>query len=175
MDGAVSLCAALAAAEHGDARRALDLLRVSGEIAEREESQKIMENHVHQAEKSIERDRITEALKNLPPHSKTVLYSVYSLNKANIHSVATGDIYEVYCDISVELGLSPLTQRRLSGLINELDAIGLLNSRIVSMGRYGRTKKIRLGIGRSLLREAFSSDCRFQNIQHYVPKLAHPK
>ena len=98
-----------------------------------------------------------------------------SLNKANIHSVATGDIYEVYCDISVELGLSPLTQRRLSGLINELDAIGLLNSRIVSMGRYGRTKKIRLGIGRSLLREAFSSDCRFQNIQHYVPKLARPK
>ena len=33
--GVISLCAALAAREHGDARRALDLLRVAGEIAER--------------------------------------------------------------------------------------------------------------------------------------------
>ena len=32
----INLCAALAASEHGDARRAIDLLRVAGEVAERE-------------------------------------------------------------------------------------------------------------------------------------------
>ena len=170
LDGAVSLCAALAAAEHGDARRALDLLRVSGEIAEREGSPTIMDDHVRRAEKSIERDRTTEALKNLPPHSKMVLYSVYSLNKAGVHSVATGDTYEVYSEICGELGLSPLTQRRVSGLINELDVLGLLNSRVVSMGRYGRTKKTRLGVARSLIRGAIASDDRLQNLMNYVPK-----
>jgi cell division control protein 6 len=36
-NGTLSLCAALAAAEHGDARRALDLLRVAGELAEKGE------------------------------------------------------------------------------------------------------------------------------------------
>ena len=34
----IPLCSAFAAQEHGDARRALDLLRISGELAERERS-----------------------------------------------------------------------------------------------------------------------------------------
>ena len=34
-EGVIPLCSALAAQEHGDARRALDLLRISGELADR--------------------------------------------------------------------------------------------------------------------------------------------
>lgn len=45
----ISLCAAYAAQEHGDARRALDLLRASGELAERAKSPKVQEIHVKQA------------------------------------------------------------------------------------------------------------------------------
>ena len=37
----VPLCSALAAQEHGDARRALDLLRMSAELAERSKSLRI--------------------------------------------------------------------------------------------------------------------------------------
>jgi len=40
----ITKCAAFAAREHGDARRALDLLRVSGELAERENSPKVKLN-----------------------------------------------------------------------------------------------------------------------------------
>ena len=170
LDGAVSLCAALAAAEHGDARRALDLLRVVGELAEREGSSVITDAHIRLAEKRVERDRIVEALKNLTPHSKLVLCSVYLLGKADVSRAITGDIYEVYCELCSESGFASLTQRRVSGLINELDVIGLLNSRVVSMGRYGRTKKIRLGIARSLIREVFSSDDRLRRLIDYAPK-----
>ena len=169
-NGAVSLCAALAAAEHGDARRALDLLRVAGELAEREGSRGILEDHIRRAEKRIEHDRMAEALRDLPPHSKVVLCSVYLLGKSNISSAITGDIYEIYCELCRELGLAPLTQRRVSGLINELDVIGALNSRVVSMGRYGRTKKIRLGIARSIIREVFTSDDRLGRLINYAPK-----
>jgi cell division control protein 6 len=35
-EGVIEKCAAYAAREHGDARRALELLRVAGELAERE-------------------------------------------------------------------------------------------------------------------------------------------
>ncbi len=42
-DGVIKLCAGLAAKEHGDARRALQLLRKAGEIAERNQTKKIME------------------------------------------------------------------------------------------------------------------------------------
>jgi cell division control protein 6 len=53
-----------------------------------------------------------------------------------------------------------LTQRRLGTLVNELDVMGLLNAKVVSMGRYGRTKKIRLEISRTLIKSVFGSDDR---------------
>jgi len=174
-EGAVSLCAALAAAEHGDARRALDLLRVAGELAERKGSSQVLEEHVRCAEKRIEHDRVAEAVRNLPLHSKLVLCSVYLLTKTSLGRLITGDIYEVYCELCGESGLSPLTQRRVSGLISELDTIGLLNSRVVSMGRYGRTKKIRLGIPRSVIREVLSEDERLGClVNHALRHLAKP-
>ena len=169
-EGAVNLCAALAAAEHGDARRALDMLRVAGELAEREAAVEITEEHIRSAEKRIEHDRIIDAMKNLTPHSKLVLVSVYLLNKENISSAITGDIYEIYQELCELTTYTALTQRRVSGLISELDIIGLLNSRIVSMGRYGRTKKIKLNVSRALISKVFSEDEPFRCLIDYSPK-----
>ena len=169
--GAIELCAALAASEHGDARRALDLLRVAGELAEREKATKVDENHIRQAEKRIEHDRMNEALKNLPFHSKLVLCSVYVLGKCQAHQTSvTGNIYEVYSELCGQAGVAPLTQRRVSGLINELDAIGLLNAQVVNMGRYGRTKKIRLGITPGAFRVTFADDDRLRQLMNHSPK-----
>lgn len=169
-DGALSLCSALAAAEHGDARRALDLLRVAGEVAERRDASVVVEEHVREAEKHIEHNRVVEALKNLTLHSKLVILSVFHLGRANVHRAITGEIYEVYNELCGELGVTPLTQRRVSTLVNELDAIGLLNAQVVSMGRYGRTKKIRLEVTRTLIREVFTNDNRLGRLVKYVPK-----
>jgi len=166
-DAALGLCAALAAAEHGDARRALDLLRVAGEVAERKGLTLVSEEHVREAEKHIEHDRVVEALSNLPLHSKLVTLSVYHLGKRDARGAITGEISEVYDELSGELGVAPLTQRRLSTLISELDAMGLLNARVVSMGRYGRTKKIRLEIARSLIRTVFAEDSRLGRLVDY--------
>ncbi len=168
-DSAVALCSALAAAEHGDARRALDLLRVAGELSERQGVDSVTEKHVREAEKRVEHDRIVEVLENLPVHSKLVLCSVYLLGKTKMTYTITGDIYEIYSELCDQYGLSPLTQRRVSGLISELDMIGLLNARVVSMGRHGRTKKIRLGIGRTLVRNVFTNNERFNDLLSYVP------
>lgn len=170
LDGAISFCAALAAAEHGDARRALDLLRVAGEIAEREGAEAVADDHVRRAEKRIEHDRVMETVRNLPSHSKLVLCSVYLLSKAKVNFAITGDIYEIYCELCGESGLAPLTQRRVSSLVNELDVLGLLNARVASMGRYGRTKKIRLGVARSLISEPFATDDRLRHLISYAPK-----
>lgn len=169
-DAALGLCAALAAAEHGDARRALDLLRVAGEVAERKGAAVVTEDDVREAEKHIEHNRILEALNNLTLHSKLVTLSIYHLDKTTAHGAITGEIYEVYDELSGELGVTPLTQRRLSTLINELDAMGLLNAKVVSMGRYGRTKKIRLELARSLIRDVFAGDTRLGRLVDYEPR-----
>jgi cell division control protein 6 len=167
-EAALSICSALAAAEHGDARRALDLLRVAGEVAERQGAPIITEEHVREAEKHIEHNRVVDALQNLTLHSKLVLLSVYRLNKS---SATTGEIYDVYTELCGELGAGLLTQRRLGTLVNELDAMGLLNAKVVSMGRYGRTKKIRLEISRTLLKDVFGNDARLGRMITYDPKL----
>ena len=169
-EAALSICSALAAAEHGDARRALDLLRVAGEVAERQGSTTVSEEHVREAEKHIEFNKVVEALKNSTLHSKLVLLSVYHLGKASCSSATTGEIYDVYNELCGELGINLLTQRRLGTLINELDSLGLLNSKVVSMGRYGRTKKIRLEISRTLIQEVFGTDQRLGRMISFEPK-----
>lgn len=169
-DAAVGLCAALAAAEHGDARRALDLLRVAGEVAERNGATVIVEDHVREAEKHIEHNRVVEALQNLTLHSKLVVLSIYHLNRVSSRGAITGEISEVYNELSAELGVTPLTQRRLCTLVNELDSMGLVNAKVISMGRYGRTKKIRLEIGRAIIRDVFAGDNRLDRLVDYDPK-----
>jgi cell division control protein 6 len=171
-ESALSICAALAAAEHGDARRALDLLRVAGEVAERQGAKIVTEEHVRQAEKHIEHNRVIEALKNLTLHSKLVLLSVYHLNKS---SATTGEIYDIYNELCGEIGAGLLTQRRLGTLVNELDSMGLVNAKVVSMGRYGRTKKIRLEISRSIIRDVFNDDNRFDRLISYSPHASHKR
>lgn len=169
-EGALNLCSALAAAEHGDARRALDLLRVAGEVAERKGAGMVTEEHVREAEKLIEHNRVIEALANLTLHSKLVMLSVFHIVRINGYKAITGEIYDVYSELCAELGISPLTQRRVSMLVNELDALGLLNAQVISMGRYGRTKKIRLEVTRALIKAAFSSDNRLGRLIDYEPR-----
>jgi cell division control protein 6 len=148
----------------------LDLLRVAGEVAERQGAKVITEEHVRQAEKHIEHNRVVDALKNLTLHSKLVLLSVYHINKP---SSTTGEIYDVYNELCGEIGSGLLTQRRLGTLINELDSMGLVNARVVSMGRYGRTKKIRLEISRNLIKDVFADDNRFSRLIDYSKQAAH--
>jgi len=156
-EAVINLCAALSAQEHGDARRALDLLRVAGEIAEREGATRVSEEHVRMAVRQIEHDRTVVAIRSLPLHAKLILLAVYELTKRSSAAI-TGEIYEAYRALCSKMGLSPLTQRRVGSIISELDLLGLLNAQLVNMGRYGRTKKIRLAIPRSLLKEVLAEE-----------------
>jgi len=164
------LCAALAAGEHGDARRALDLLRVAGELAERAGVSTVTEEHVRLAQQKIEEDRVSEVLRSLPVHSKLLVTAVHSLSIKLSDGAVTGDIFEVYNELCSEAGIEPLTQRRVSTLVSELDVLGILNARVVSFGRYGRTKRIRLAASRKAIIEVFSEDNLVGRLLRYVPK-----
>ncbi|MCD6488658.1 MAG: orc1/cdc6 family replication initiation protein [Desulfurococcales archaeon] len=140
----IRYCAALAAREHGDARRALDLLRVAGEIAEREMAEKVTVKHVKKAAMEIEYGRIQQVVSTLPLHAKLVLKAIIVLVRKHGHAT-TGETYNYYREFARSIGLEPLTQRRVSELINELDMLGLVNAVVVNRGRYGKTKMIRVG------------------------------
>jgi cell division control protein 6 len=154
-DGVISKCSALAAQEHGDARRALDLLRVAGELSERSEAETIEKEHVDRAQSKIERDRVVETVRSQPKHSKLVLYTILEMTEDE-DEIATGDVYSEYKELCEELEISELTQRRVSGLISELDMLGVINAKVISKGRYGRTRQISVDLSdniRAKLRE----------------------
>lgn len=139
-------CSALAAQEHGDARRALDLLRVAGEIAERRGDNNIVEKHVDLALDKIDYDRVIESVKSLPKQTKVVLWSIINLIEKGEDDIQTGDVFAVYEEKCKDCRLHPLTQRRISDLLSELDMMGIINAKIISLGRYGRTRQIKLDL-----------------------------
>ncbi len=156
-EGVISLCASIAAKEHGDARRALDLLRVSGELAEREGASKVVRDHVLRARMEIERDRVAEVIKTLPLHGKLVLLSL-AINPGG----TTGEVYNIYRDICKSLAVEPVTQRRVSDIISELDMLGIINTRIVNRGRYGKTRVINLNTDSETLIKVLSEERKIE-------------
>jgi cell division control protein 6 len=154
---AINMCAAMAGSEHGDARRAIDLLRIAGEVAEREGLGEIDESCIRKASDKMEHDRVDEAIRSLPVQNKAILLAVSLFNGGT----NTGELYVAYSNLCKKIGIETLTQRRLSGILGDLDLLGLVEASVVSKGRRGRTKKIQLLIGKDRLEKTFSEDTTF--------------
>jgi cell division control protein 6 len=159
-DGVIPLCAALAAQEHGDARRALDLLRISGELAERESADEVGERHVKMAQAKIETDSMIECISTLPTQSKVVLYSMILLEQLGQMIFTSGEVCRVYQEVATALDLDVLTNRRITDLISELNMLGVINTRVVSRGRYGRTKEMWFDANSGKIQEVITKDPR---------------
>lgn len=163
-EAALNLAAALAAAEHGDARRAVDLVRVAGEIAERKNLNVVNEEQVREALLKIDQDRLVDALRSLPLHSKLVVLSVAGLK----NNVSTGAVYYNYMQLCKKLGVPELTTRRVSGLLNELSMLGIVSAETISLGREGRSKRPKLLIPLTTVKAVFSNDPILFDLVKYV-------
>ena len=153
-EGVIAKCAAYAAREHGDARRALDLLRVAGEIAERSSNPRIEIKHIDEANDKVERDKILDIVEKATRQFQLVLYAIISLSNNNNEGIFTGDVYNFYSEVCKKVNFEILTQRRVGDIIAEFDMLGLINARVISKGRQGRTREIRLDIPDNVLKKS---------------------
>jgi len=161
-------CAGYSAREHGDARRALELLRFAGELAEREGCEKVMPEHIDNADKKTEKNRIIDIIKSQPKQFQLVNYAIIKTSMKEKHNLVTqkktlfieptttGEVYDYYNRIAKDIRAPTLTLRRVSDIIIELDVLGLINFKIVSKGRYGRTRFISIGLPKSLYGEVLA-------------------
>jgi archaeal cell division control protein 6 len=154
---AINLCAAMAGSEHGDARRAIDLLRIAGEVAEREGFEEIDDSCIRRASDKMETDRVDEAIRSLPVQNKAILFAVSRFNGGT----NTGELYLAYSNLCKRMSIETLTQRRMSGILGDLDLLGLVEASVVSKGRRGRTKKVQLLIGKETLEKTLAEDPAF--------------
>ncbi len=163
-DGVIAKCAAYAAREHGDARRALDLLRVAGELAERDNSERILLKHIDEANSKIEKDKILDVITSEPKQFQYVLHSIISLSEQrakessrrgkSAEPLFTGDIYNYYQGVCSKNRSEVLTQRRVSDIIQEFDMLGIINVRVISKGRGGRMREIKLAVTNDIIEKA---------------------
>lgn len=157
-DGVIPLCAAIAAKQNGDCRLALDLLLKAAEIAERDVKSKVTEDDVRRAQREIEKNLAVDVIRSMPLHVKLVLLAVFLMERERFRNITTGELYNKYKELALKLRIDPVTQRRVSEIINELDMLGLVNAQVVSMGRYGRTKRIKLSVSDRCVMEGLYED-----------------
>ena len=156
---ALNLCAALAGGEHGDARRAIDLIRVAGEIAERQQSEKVTKEHVREASQKIEENKEETSLKSYPLHEKLVILAIMKAG-----GPSTGEIYATYKALCKVVGRDELTQRRITQMLSEIELSGIINGRLIHQGIHGRTKKYKLTISPEMIKKTFKDDLTLQDI-----------
>ena len=158
-DPALNLCAALAGGEHGDARRAIDLIRVAGELAEQQQSEQVTAEHVRAASQKIEENKEEASIKSYPLHEKILLVAIMRANGSS-----TGEIYTSYRNLCKIIGKDKLTQRRITQMLSQIELSGIITGRLVHQGIHGRTKKYKLTIPSEMIKKSFKDDLSLQDI-----------
>jgi len=158
-ESALNLCAALAGGEHGDARRAIDLLRVAGEIAERKQSDKVTTKNVEEARQKIEENKEETSLEAFPLHEKLIILAIMKANGSS-----TGEIYSSYKNLCKAVGRDELTNRRVTQMLSEIELSGIITGRLVHQGIHGRTKKYKLEISSEMVKKAFKNELTLKDI-----------
>lgn len=157
-ESALNLCAAMAGREHGDARRAIDLIRVAGEVAERDQAEKVTQEHIREAYQKIEEDKEVTAIKSYPLHEKLVIIAVMQSNGST-----TGGIYSAYKALCRRIGQKELTQRRITQMLSEVEMSGIISGRLVHQGIHGNTKKFKLTISPNTVRDTLKGDAALED------------
>lgn len=158
-ESALNLCAALAGSEHGDARRAIDLIRVAGEIAERRQSGHVTADNVREASQKIEENKEEASLKSYPLHEKLLILAIIKANGSS-----TGEIYVSYKNLCKVVGRDNLTQRRITQMLSEIELSGIISGRLIHQGIHGRTKKYKITVSSEMVKKAFQDDLTLHDI-----------
>ena len=124
-----------------------------------------MLKHIDEANSKIERDKILDVVKSEPKQFQLVLYSIIKLsekrknpqttlgknNREKNNSLFTGDVYNYYEELCRKYKMEVLTQRRVSDIIQEFDMLGIINVRVISKGRGGRMREIKIAISNNII------------------------
>ncbi len=171
----IPLCAAFAtqSAENGDARKALQLLRKAGEIAERTQNIKVTKKHLDDALKELDRDHKEDYILGLPFQTQLVLTAIYLLAKFSPDcAIISGSVYDVYTEITNRIpGIKQLGERMIANHISNLASAGIVRQQIKSAGFYGRTKLIELDVTVPFLERILLKVDKLQLLLNHKPLL----
>jgi cell division control protein 6 len=144
--GVIEKIAAMASRDHGDARQAVGLLAKSAYLAEKAGTSIGLEL-VDEAATELDRDRYLALIRSAPSQLRAAMAAVIAAtHTAKGAPVGTGDALDAYRVFCEGVSLRPHSGRAFADLLAELDMYSLVRTRVLSRGRYGRTREITLDL-----------------------------
>ncbi|MXV61775.1 AAA family ATPase [Natronorubrum sp. JWXQ-INN-674] len=161
----IPLSAAFAAQEHGDARKAINILRHAGEVAYEEEAEMVREEHVRQAQQHAEKDRFRELVNGAPTQAKAALLALTELSvNASDDAFLTSRVYDQYERICGHLDIDTLSVRRFRDILKEQAFLGVVEIEKINKGSAGGIHlQNRLIEDPQVVRETILEDARMQD------------
>jgi cell division control protein 6 len=127
-DDVIPLTAAFAAQTHGDARKAIDLIRVAGELAEREGDNRVQETHVRNAQEKVEKNRVLEVVRGISTQKKLCLYATATVAAEADNGAARSTTgYRVYQFLTESLDADQYHQETYVNKMKELTTYSLVD------------------------------------------------
>ena len=97
--------------------------------------------------------------------SSTMAAVIEAQRKSKKRVIDTGTAYDAYHAFCSKASVRPLTGRVFGDLLGELDLYCLLRSRIISRGRYGRTREIVIDLSEELIERIYATLLRNFNLK----------
>lgn len=136
----IPLVAAFAAQSHGDARKAIDLFRGAGDLADERGDDEVREEHVRESQEEIDKDRSLKLVEGLTTQKKISLYSTAAVacySNRSRNSVPSPVGFKVYQWVTDELDADQMTRETYVKYVKELSTYGLISTARKSRGRGG--------------------------------------
>lgn len=139
-DDVIPLVAAFAAQSHGDARKAIDLFRGAGDLADERGDGRVTEDHVRESQEEIDKDRSLKLVEGLTTQKKISLYATAAVachSKRSRSSVPSPVGFKIYQWVTDEIDADQMTRETYVKYVKELSTYGLISTSRKSRGRGG--------------------------------------
>jgi cell division control protein 6 len=136
----IPLVAAFAAQSHGDARKAIDLFRGAGDLANERGDEEVLEEHVRESQEEIDKDRSLKLVEGLTTQKKISLYATAAVarySRRSGSSVPSPAGFKVYQWVTDEFDADQMTRETYVKYVKELSTYGLISTSRKSRGRGG--------------------------------------
>src|SRR5438874_1212549 len=141
-DDLVDLIADIAS-EFGDARYGIELLEKAGMLADEEHAEEVAAEHVRGAKAQVHPIEVEERLALLDVPKKLVLLSIARKSRKKAY-ITMGDAEQAYALVCEEYGEKPRAHTQFWKYVKELDALGLVDTKLSGKGEVGKTTLISL-------------------------------
>ncbi len=162
----IPLASAFAAQTHGDARKAIDLMRVAGELAERENAETVREKHVREAQDKVEKNRVLEVVRGISTQKKLCLYATAAVAAESDGGTARSTTgYRVYQFLTDSIEAEQYHQETYVNKMKEMTTYSLVDFERRSHGpRSGMFLEFQFGERPQTILETLREDSRLDMV-----------